>query len=193
MWESLKEYVSGLGRWVWAVGVGVILSVAGGVLDVFTDLEVPTWAWLLVAYVTAIVAPFIAFHRLRIRRDALQDSLDNRSCIEDVLIRLGQHRAAGVALRNKGMDLQDENELAEWLSEARDWHGSALCIIAELSQSEAEIFDTRDWVGTDRFTRVVNPERRMWLGILSDCTEHLKNLVTRYAHQNVFRQSVSSI
>lgn len=75
---SLKEYVLSLGHWGWVVAIDVVYSVTGFVLDVSDAVSIPTEAWLIPLIVALVVAPFIAFHKLRLKRDALQDTLDVR-------------------------------------------------------------------------------------------------------------------
>jgi hypothetical protein len=75
---SFKEYILSLGHWGWVVAVDVVYSVTGLVLDVSGVASIPTKAWLIPLIVALAIAPFIAFHKLRLKRDALQDTLDAR-------------------------------------------------------------------------------------------------------------------
>ena len=82
MWESFKEYVSTVWRhWkVLAVGVGpTLLSLGLKVLSSFWDFNftVPWWLWAGVFVGALLVAGFLAFHDVRIKRDALSEEISN--------------------------------------------------------------------------------------------------------------------
>jgi len=70
MRESLQEYITALGRWGWAVLMGILVGGAGAYLDISGAWGFPTWLWLTMLGVAAIIVPFIAFHRVRVQRDA---------------------------------------------------------------------------------------------------------------------------
>lgn len=69
MSKSLKEYIVSLGIWGWVVLVDIISSAVGGYLDVSGTVNVPAWLWFGLLIIGLIVAPFIAFHKIRIQRD----------------------------------------------------------------------------------------------------------------------------
>jgi len=99
--QSLTEYILSLGRWGWAVAVGIIFAVTGAYLDISGKAGIPTWAWLALLLLILVLVPFITFHKLRISRDELQTKLDirrRRLQIRDVL---GEYYKRGVILRQR--------------------------------------------------------------------------------------------
>ena len=77
MWQSLKEYIAFLGKAGWVVLVDIIGSSIGGYLDVSGNANIPTWLWLGFLLLGLLIAPFIAFHKLRVQRDNIQSELKN--------------------------------------------------------------------------------------------------------------------
>jgi hypothetical protein len=72
--DSVVEYVTSLGHWGWVVLVDIGAGLTGAILDVSHTLDIPRWVWITLLSVGAIVAPFIAFHRVRLQRDASRRS-----------------------------------------------------------------------------------------------------------------------
>lgn len=70
-WASLQAYVVALGRWGWVVVGEIGLGVVGAVLDVAHVTHFPTQAWLTLILTGLIAPPFIAFHKLRLKRNEL--------------------------------------------------------------------------------------------------------------------------
>jgi hypothetical protein len=82
MWVSIREYFKSFGRgWV-AVLIDYILTPIGAYLDMSGHATFPTPLWITLAVIAGIVAPIIAFHRLREDRDALKGRLEGRPKIE---------------------------------------------------------------------------------------------------------------
>ena len=75
MWKSLREYVLSLGHWGWVVAVDLVGSVTGWYLDISNTVDIPMWVWLVPLLAALAIAPFLAFHRMRIDKDRLQSSL----------------------------------------------------------------------------------------------------------------------
>lgn len=73
MWKSIKEYIPlSLRRW-WAI----IFSIFGllGIIVQFAGYPVPympIWAWLLIIFIVLYITQFLAFHKVRVQRDALR-------------------------------------------------------------------------------------------------------------------------
>jgi hypothetical protein len=82
MLKSLKEYATALGHWVWVVILEVLGSAVGAYLDISNTLSIPIWLWLTFLLLGLIIAPFLAFHKIRKERDVLQEKLDNNPFIE---------------------------------------------------------------------------------------------------------------
>jgi hypothetical protein len=77
MWQSIKEYVTSLGRWAWVVMIDFILAGASAYLDISNSAPIPRWVWISLFLVGFIVAPFISFHRLRQERDQIKIQLES--------------------------------------------------------------------------------------------------------------------
>ena len=69
MRQSLKEYVSAMGHWGWVVLVDVLGAAIGAYLDISGKGGFPTWVWLTMLGLAFLIAPFIAFHKVRLQRD----------------------------------------------------------------------------------------------------------------------------
>lgn len=77
MWQSFKEYITALGRWGWVVVADIILTGAGAYLDLSSGI-IPTWVWITLGLLALIIAPFVAFHKLRVQRDKLKAEKDSK-------------------------------------------------------------------------------------------------------------------
>jgi hypothetical protein len=98
---SLKEYTLSLGHWGWIVAIDVVYSVTGLVLDVSRTTDFPTWAWLAPLIVALVVAPFIAFHRLRLKRDDLMSVLDVRRKRKEIADKLAEFYISGDEIKQE--------------------------------------------------------------------------------------------
>jgi len=63
MRHSFAAYIKLVGAGWWFVGVGIFATSLGIVLDV-TREDIPTWPWVVILVVTALIAPYFAFHRV---------------------------------------------------------------------------------------------------------------------------------
>lgn len=76
MRESLREYITALGHWGWLVLVDVFSGLVGAYLDISgSKWGVPTWIWITLLGIAFVIVPFIAFHKLRIKRDEMREQL----------------------------------------------------------------------------------------------------------------------
>ena len=66
LWASITLYLRLIGQGWWAVGIGVFASAIGAYLDVTLAESFPTWPWVTVLVVTALVTPFLAFRHVLI-------------------------------------------------------------------------------------------------------------------------------
>ncbi len=73
---SLVEYLPSFGKSGWAVLVGVFASASGLVLAVTRGDGYPPWFWLTLLFVGLIIGPFLAFHRVRDKRDDYAKRVD---------------------------------------------------------------------------------------------------------------------
>jgi len=83
MWKSAKEYsVRTIKTW-WSA-VSLLLTVAALVFLFLPDSPVPPWAAGIVVLLGLLVAPFGAFHRVRLERDRLKETSEAKPAIEVV-------------------------------------------------------------------------------------------------------------
>jgi len=71
MFRSLREYITALSRLWFYVIPSIILGIIG-VYQLASGnqlIGIPPWVWLLVAFVFALIIPFIPFHKVRVQRD----------------------------------------------------------------------------------------------------------------------------
>jgi hypothetical protein len=66
--KSFWLYTTGSGRWSWVVLGTLILGNGGLIASVwgYGPQHIPVWAWYSLIYLTLLLGPFIAFHRLRV-------------------------------------------------------------------------------------------------------------------------------
>jgi hypothetical protein len=92
MWQSFKEYVLATGRWGWVILVDILLAAAGAYLDISGKWGLPTWVWATMLVVAVLIAPFIAFHKVRKERDEARNEVASViSELESDTVRLGGH------------------------------------------------------------------------------------------------------
>ncbi|MHB8084701.1 MAG: hypothetical protein ACYDHZ_02610 [Dehalococcoidia bacterium] len=77
MWKSAGEYISSLGHWGWIVLVGVLQAIWGLVSPIFGINYSPV-IWITLLFLTLMIAPFIAFHKMRLDRDDLREKLKSK-------------------------------------------------------------------------------------------------------------------
>ena len=78
MRTSVAGYAKDLGRWGWVVLTTVPLTIAGGFLNIaestpVAEWVIPTWGWFVMAIGGLAVAPFLAYHHVRLDRDRLRE------------------------------------------------------------------------------------------------------------------------
>ncbi|MBI2852555.1 MAG: hypothetical protein HYX84_05600 [Chloroflexi bacterium] len=76
MGKSFKEYFAAFGKWGFALAVFVIGDAIGIVQSFVRDWWLPQWGWWLILVGVLLLTPFYAFHKLRMKRDELQNQLD---------------------------------------------------------------------------------------------------------------------
>ncbi len=170
MWKSLQEYIRSLGRWGWAVLVGVLLSVAGAVLDVGGVVGFPRWVWATMIGVTLLVAPFIAFHQMRKQRDEARSSLESPSRRRDQRKRrdglLARIHSDGTRLL--AASCNTEEQFGRWHEQFQGWFDQAKAEIqTEISPGAATAFGALEGVTEIvAYDGVVNKKhntRKNWL------------------------------
>ena len=185
MWKSIRqslaEYILSLGRWGWAVAVGIILAITGGYLDISGKASFPTWAWQILLVMLLILVPFIVFHKLRINRDELQAELDTRVKRKNIADKLGEFYLSGLKLRQT---LEKENFGDEVVDKRKEWSLSVIDFFRgspELGESRVigfmpdnvEIFEYTFGVEADE-------KGKLEYALLSFQTVYLKKLVEEF-------------
>ena len=69
--ETLPDYFLELLRNLWVVGVTVILTVAGAVIDM-GGIDIPGWVWWVLIIFSMFVAQFLTWDSARKERDQLR-------------------------------------------------------------------------------------------------------------------------
>ena len=86
MRKSLKEYITALGYWGYLVLVANISGIAGMVLDVTETSGFPTWVWLVLLICGLVVAPFLAFNKVRVQRDIALSQLGQNGITKAIIV-----------------------------------------------------------------------------------------------------------
>ena len=72
LWISLRAYVRPTGKLFWIILMEIILAFTGATLDIGGFATFPTWLWVLLFFIAALIAPFLAFHNQRLQMDILR-------------------------------------------------------------------------------------------------------------------------
>jgi len=162
MRQSLKEYITSLGRWVWVVLVDFILAGVGAYLDISNAAPIPTWVWLTLLLIGLIVAPFVAFHKLRLQRDELKSQLDDKSRRQSIKDALSEFMNEGLQLRRQ---CADENKPPP-NDEANDWATRVEAYLAN-HRGESYVSRFRSDAGLPMTATSISsmPHRNLWGGI----------------------------
>jgi hypothetical protein len=75
--QSFKQFILSFGKWWWAVVIDYIFGVVGVYQSVAGVTTLSKILWGIVFFLAFTIPPFIAFHKLRIKSDAIQKELDN--------------------------------------------------------------------------------------------------------------------
>jgi ABC-type multidrug transport system fused ATPase/permease subunit len=112
--ESIKKYILALGRWGWVVmGIlaGDIVGIATSYISSQHQFVMPIWGWWLILILVLLIAPFLAFHKMRIEHDRLNAVLDERKKNEKIANDLAEFAANIHRLRDQAVaDLIDVEE-----------------------------------------------------------------------------------
>lgn len=179
MKKTLKEYLRALGKWLWVLIVDIIGIIQDLLFDIPYIKRLPIEVWIFLFLLFIIIANIHAFHKLRIQRDTLILQLENKEMLRGLLRVLAQLRTEGVALRNKGMSLSQEDNLGAWIDQYRNWKDRVISEIEKLSPAQAELFRTRDWVEIRPFSEEVPRDVKLFVNMLSDELKDLKTLIER--------------
>lgn len=79
MWESLKAYITDLGKWGWLVMVANIFT-AINVYSTITGhpfIDIPVWVWVSLLIPGLLFVPFFAYHRIRTKLNGILLAVPN--------------------------------------------------------------------------------------------------------------------
>jgi hypothetical protein len=74
--RSLREYISTYILSAWGLGMGVILALVGAYQLAYPQEHIAPWVWWTLGVITVLTVPFMAFHKVRVQRDALTQELE---------------------------------------------------------------------------------------------------------------------
>ena len=133
MWNSLSEFVRTIIGYWWALVPGVVIGgiglwewIAGQPLPV----SLPAWLRFTIAVAALLIAAFLAFHKVRVERDA------SRNDKAEALDGLGNLLADGSQIRYR--NVQSEDACREWTDDIRAWRQrTGQYVMENFSQAEA--------------------------------------------------------
>jgi len=90
MRQSLKEYIPAVVRSLWAI-IGLIIGAIGIISGVSGNtILLPYWAWVIIGVIALIFAQFLAYHKVRKKRDDAGNKVASAiSELESDVIKLG--------------------------------------------------------------------------------------------------------
>jgi len=105
MRKSAKEYLTSLGRWGWLVLANILQGI-WGILSPLFKIDYSPIIWGTLLGLTLLIAPFIAFHKMRIRRDELLDKAKPKLRFEKKVEQIRQQIGESFCLEicNQGTD-----------------------------------------------------------------------------------------
>ena len=110
---------------------------------------------------------------------------------EVVLTELARLRSSGVALRNQGERLGEEEDVDRWITECSTWRLRVEHEIARLSPSEAQVFETLDRMPALPFPMALNQQHLLHLRAMEEYVKRLLTLIRRY--QELGRQGYTTV
>ncbi|MBA7526431.1 hypothetical protein ES705_18593 [subsurface metagenome] len=185
----MKKYIMAVFRWWWAIAVSVFVAAIQLFLYFKNANIIFLWIGISALVLGLILAQYIVFRKKSSAYNKLKAKLITAEQIETILTELGKLRESGVALRNEGRRLKQEEQVRGWIEKAESWNKNVLSEIEKLSPSEAAIFSILDWVTFPTTVEPLNFEHDLHLRMFSQRLIKLENLVLRYSIHNVSRKS----
>lgn len=147
------------------------------------------WIGISAFVLGIMLSQYIVFREKSSAYNKLKAKLITAEQIETRLTELGKLRGGGVALRNKGRRLEQEEKVRGWIEKAERWNKNVLSEIEKLSPSEAAIFSILDWVTFPTRGKPLSFEHDLHLRMFSQRLIKLESFVLRYSIANVSRKS----
>jgi len=159
MRKSFTEYITALGHWGWIVLVDIFSGISGAYLDVSDTWGFPTWLWIILLGIALVLVPFIAFHRLRIKRDDIQGTLDSiKNAMPEIIVEPKvRDNCAYLEVRNTGTE-------AVFSANAR--------IVEGIKQTE---WYSMHWVSWEKIQRPINKDEPVLIEVAIISSETLEN------------------
>lgn len=120
MRESFKEYITSLGHWGWVVLVDIISGAVGAYLDISGKWGFPTWLWIMLLMLGLAIAPFLAFHKLRVYKQELETKLNDRQERLNVRCKLDDLIGKGNRILSR-LTAESEESLDKYDKQIDDW------------------------------------------------------------------------
>jgi hypothetical protein len=128
------------------------------------------WALLIVGCVFTVIAIVGYVRKTRIERG-----------LSRVLSRLTELREQGVNIRNDGMSLKGEDELASWIMRVDDWNKAVMGEIGKISKNDALYFKTLNLVPQLGFNcQILNHQHLKYLNEHNERVRRLEELINKY-------------
>lgn len=145
----------------------MIIGIAIPAIDCIFKLSeqapiIPNWVWWVMGILGLPIAQFLAFHKVRIKRDELQKQLDNRAKRKDIRETLGIFLHEGEQLRGKCVnekDLPPNDEANNWANKAEQY------FLKELDASYITRFRSDVSLPLTICPISSIPHRNLWAGI----------------------------
>ena len=157
----------------------IISGGAGAYLDISGSWGFPTWLWIILLVIGLAIAPFWAFHKVRVGRDKLQKKLDDRKERKVILDFLAERKDSIFYLYHK--EIKSKEELEEWLKDTQAWVTKTQDDIDKfLTPVDASIF--RDVSGGlfVSYSRSFNREHNSELNTIVRLSKNLEKIIDRY-------------
>lgn len=186
MRKCIREYLYAVLHWWWVVTIGVGAGAVTFAFNLLDSVVIPIWVWIVLAVLGLFVAQFLAFYK---KRKQYEERVVTPEEVEETLTSLSELRTKGVALRNQGLTLQQSDEAKSWIQEVEHWRNLVKAKIGEISAAEASLFGTEDRVTPVEFHQPVNPKHGLYVGIITQDTEKIRELVQRLSPSNLAKKS----
>lgn len=150
-------------------------------------IHVPIWGWIIIMFSGLVAAQFLAYKSLR-KKHVKQVITPNQ--IEGLLTLLAKRREEGARILYNGLNINNENEVPQWINHAEYWRRQVKNDIKNLSPSMASIFHAQVVVDTKLFKKkALNDMHGAYLAMLNEDTEKIKQLVEKLSLENLATKS----
>ncbi len=107
--DSVVEYCRALGFWGWTLYVGFFGSLVGTICALAGVQGLPLWVWITAMVATAVLAPFQAFHRMRV---GFRGDLAKAQAVCEQTAKISQQTEENYRERFSNLENQHKKEVA---------------------------------------------------------------------------------